>query len=354
MRFQFIRAHARIFHVATMCRVLEVSKAGYYAWCARPLCGRVRADRVLTERIRQIQHAAKHRYGRPRVYTELRALGVPCGKHRVGRLMKSAGLSAARRRSFRATTQSRHGQPVAPNALDRQFAVEQVAEPNRVWAADITYLPTREGWLYLAVVLDLASRRVVGWALRTRLDQELALSALRMALRRRGARGGLHHSDRGAQYASGAYQRLLASAGFRPSMSRAGNCWDNAVVESFFATLTKELLGEGVFVSRDAACGDVVEFIEIWYNRQRRHSSLGYRTPVEYEQLLARASRHEQPGVHKIRASPTSNLDEHEEQSGRFRLIRLIRHHPPSERPDENWARRAVSTPNDRSPGDPP
>jgi putative transposase len=290
MRFEFIRAHARIFHVVTMCRVLEVSKAGYYAWCARPLCERVKDDRVLTEKIRKIQHEVKQRYGSPRVRMELRALGFPCGKKRVNRLMQAANLSARHGRSFRTTTQSKHAHPVAPNVLDRQFAVETVGEANRVWASDITYLPTQEGWLYLAVVLDLASRRVVGWALRTRPEQELALSALRMALAHRGARGGLHHSDRGVQYASSAYRELLASAAFEPSMSRVGNCWDNAVVESFFATLTKELLGDSVFASREEACREVVSFIEIWYNRQRRHSSLGYRTPAEYEQMLEKAS----------------------------------------------------------------
>ena len=290
MRFAFIQAHARIFHITTMCRVLEVSKAGYYTWRARPLCERVKADRVLSERIRQIQQQVKQRYGSPRVRMELRALGFSCGKKRVARLMKTAGLQAKSARRFRTTTQSDHREPVAPNVLDRQFAVETIAQPNRVWAADITYLPTREGWLYLAVILDLASRRVVGWALRTRLEQDLAVSALQMALAHRGAGGGLHHSDRGVQYASTAYQQVLAQAGWTPSMSRVGNCWDKAVVESFFATLTKELLVDGVFATRDKGCREVFAFIEIWYNRQRRHSALGYRTPVEFEAALEKAS----------------------------------------------------------------
>jgi transposase InsO family protein len=279
-----------------MCRVLEVSKAGYYAWRARPLCERVKDDRVLTERIREIQRQVKHRYGRPRVRMELKALGFACGKHRVGRLMRDAGLNAKHRRRFRVTTQSDHSLPLAPNVLDRQFAPTtnpQLAQRDRVWAADITYIPTREGWLYLAVILDLASRRVVGWALRTRLEQELALSALRMALTHRGLRPSrhrrLHHSDRGGQYASGAYQRMLHDAGFTASMSRAGNCWDNAVVESFFATLTKELLNDETFTSRDDASRALFEFIEMWYNRRRRHSSLGYRTPTEYEQAVLKA-----------------------------------------------------------------
>lgn len=181
----------------------------------------------------------------------------------------------------------------APNVLDRNFSLTsnpELAQRDRVWAADITYIPTREGWLYLAIILDLASRRVVGWALRTRLDQELALAALRMALAHRGARGGLHHSDRGVQYASIAYQRLLAACDFTPSMSRVGDCWDNAVVESFFATLTKELLVDGVFATRAEASRELFEFIEIWYNRQRRHSSLGYQSPAQFEEELQQVS----------------------------------------------------------------
>src|SRR5579885_591849 len=295
MRFAFVQAHARIWHVVTMCRVLEVSKAGYYAWRARPLCDRVKDDRVLTARIREIQRQVKQRYGRPRMRAELRALGFGCGKHRVGRLLHEAGLNAKHRRRFRVTTQSDHAHAIAPNVLDRQFSRvsnPQLAERDRVWAADITYIPTREGWLYLAIVLDLASRRVVGWALRTGLEQELAVSALRMALTHRRIAGGqhrIHHSDRGGQYASAAYQRLLRRAGFTISMSRRGDCWDNAVVESFFATLTKELLGDGLFPTRDEASRALFEFIEIWYNRRRRHSALGYRTPAEFEETVLKA-----------------------------------------------------------------
>jgi transposase InsO family protein len=291
MRFAFIQQHARIFHITTMCRVLQVSKAGYYAWRARPLCERVKDDRVLTERIREIQRQVKQRYGSPRTWQELRALGFTCGENRVARLMRRAGLRAKSARQFRVTTQSDHEQPTAPNVLARRFALQQHPQPDRTWAADITYIPTREGWLYLAVILDLATRRVVGWALRTQLHQELALAALRMALRHRGAPGGgLHHSDRGVQYASGAYQALLKTVGFTSSMSRVGDCWDNAVVESFFATLTKELLIDGVFATRADASRALFEFIEVWYNRQRRHSALGYRSPVAFENDLLKAS----------------------------------------------------------------
>ena len=291
MRFAFIQAHARIWHVTTMCRVLEVSKAGYYAWRARPLCDRVKDDRVLTEQIRKIQKDVERRYGSPRVRMELRALGFACGKTRVARLMREAGVPAKRAPAFcPATTHSDHAEPVAPNVVNRAFALDHNPVANRTWVGDITYIPTREGWLYLAVLLDLASRRVVGWALRTDLTQELALAALRMALLHRGARGGVHHSDRGVQYAAHAYQQLLAEHGFTASMSRVGNCWDNAVVESFFATVTKELLLDGVFETRAEASRALFEFIEIWYNRQRRHSTLGYRTPVEFEEQALMAS----------------------------------------------------------------
>ncbi len=286
MRFVFIQAHARIFRVRTMCRVLEVSRAGYYAWRARPLAERVAADRVLAARIRAVHKDKKQRYGSPRIHRELRGEGIRCGKKRGERLMQQEGLRAKSARCYRVTTQSEHREPIAPNHLARQFAVATIARPDRVWAADITYIPTREGWLYLAVILDLGSRRVVGWALRTRLDQQLALGALRMALAHRGAHGGLHHSDRGVQYASAAYRQLVRDAGLTASMSRTGDCWDNAVVESFFATLTKELLIDGIFDTRAAANRALFEFIEIWYNRQRRHSALGYRTPVEFEEQL--------------------------------------------------------------------
>src|SRR5215210_4692253 len=284
MRFVFIHAHARIFHITTMCGVLQVSRAGYYAWRARPLCERVKTDRVLTAKMREIHAQVEQRYGSPRVRQELRALGFACGKHRAARLMRAAGLRARSVPRYRVTTQSAHAAPIAPNALDRQFALAHHPQLNQTWAGDITYIPTREGWLYLAVLLDLASRRVVGWALRARLTQDLTLGALRMALTHRGApRGGLHHSDRGVQYASTAYQRLLAAAGLTPSMSRVGDCWDNAVVESFFATLTKELLLDRDFDTRAEANRALFEFIELWYNRQRRHSTLGYRSPVQYE-----------------------------------------------------------------------
>ena len=294
MRFVFIRAHERIWHITTMCRVLEVSRAGYYAWRARPLCERVKADRVLYEKVQAIHRAARGRYGSPRVHQALRQLGCRCGVKRVARLMRAHGLRATPRRSFRVTTQSDHAHAVAPNEVARQFAVETIPMVNHTWAADLTYLPTGEGWLYLAVVLDLKSRRVIGWSLSPRLDHTLPLRALEMALTHRTGRGGapglVHHSDRGVQYASHAYQARLAAAHCTVSMSRRGDCWDNAVVESFFATLTKELLVHMTFASRAAATQAIVEFIEIWYNCQRLHSALGYLSPVAFEAHLQSAA----------------------------------------------------------------
>ena len=290
MRFVFIRAHERIFHITTMCRVLEVSRAGFYKWRAQPLAERVKADLVLAARIRAIHTGRRRTYGSPRVHRELRDQGIRCGEKRVARVMREEGIRASTPKRYRVTTQSGHREPIVENCLARRFSVSAQAGVNSAWAADITYIPTREGWLYLAVILDLASRRAVGWAVRARLDQELALSALRMALRHRRARGGLHHSDRGVQYASAAYRQLLADAQFTPSMSRVGNCWDNAVVESFFATLTKELLLERPFESRATAMRELFEFIEIWYNRKRRHSSLDYRSPAQFEEELLKVS----------------------------------------------------------------
>jgi putative transposase len=290
MRFVFIRAHERIFHITTMCRVLEVSRAGFYKWRAQPLSERVKADVVLAARIRAIHTGRRRAYGSPRVHRELRDQGIRCGEKRVARVMRREGIRAVTPKPYRVTTQSGHREPVAANHLARRFGVSAQVGPNAAWAADITYIPTREGWLYLAVILDLASRRVVGWAVRARLDQDLVLTALRMALRHRSASGGLHHSDRGVQYASGAYRQLLADARFTQSMSRVGDCWDNAVVESFFATLTKELLDHATFDSRIIAQHELFDFIEVWYNRQRRHSSLDYRSPAQFEAELQKVS----------------------------------------------------------------
>lgn len=223
MRYAFIERHRAEHAVVTMCRVLAVAKAGYYAWRGREPSARARADARLAVEIKAAHRKSRRTYGSPRVHAELRARGVVCSEKRVARVMREEGIRAKPRRRFRVTTDSRHGEPVAPNVLDRQFGLETIAAPDRVWAGDITYVPTREGWLYLAVVLDLASRRVIGWAMRHTLERGLPLDALRMALaHRQPGPGVLHHSDRGSQYACGDYQALLAAHGLRCSMSRRG------------------------------------------------------------------------------------------------------------------------------------
>jgi len=271
--------------VIERCRVLGVARSGYYAWRRRPLSTRAEADARLLQRIRRIHVETAAKYGRPRVYRELRALGIRCGEKRVGRLRRIAGLRAVYPAPYRVTTEGT-AEAQAANHLGRRFAVGEQPGLNRVWSADLTYLWTGEGWLFLAVILDLASRRVVGWSVRPRMDQELTLSALRMAIaqRRIPTRGErLHHSDRGRQYTALAYQQLLANVGFTPSLSRHANCYDNAVSESFFATLRKELVHRTTFPSRCVASREVIAFIENWYNRRRRHSSLNYLSPVDYE-----------------------------------------------------------------------
>ena len=276
-----IDAEKARFPVRVLCRALAVTPSGYYAWRERPASGRTQADRRLVAQLRVVHAESRGTYGRPRLHRALRARGLRVGDKRVRRLMQAAGLQARARRRFRVTTDSRHSHPVAPNRLNRAFAVPQ---PNRVWAGDITALWTDEGWVYLAVLLDLASRRVVGWAVRAHLETELILAALHMALARRRIRPGVvHHSDRGSQYASHAYQRVLAARGFVGSMSRAGNCWDNAPVESFFSALKAELLPDHSWATRREATAALAEHIETFYNRRRLHSALDYQTPADFE-----------------------------------------------------------------------
>jgi putative transposase len=284
VKYTCITRHRGEYSVRLMCRVLQVSRAGYYAWCRRPPSARTRANLALLMAIRVVHRQSRATYGSPRVTRELQAQGHRCSEPRVARLMRQAGVQAKRRRRFRVTTDSRHGEPIAPNRLQRRFAVTAIPGVDHVWASDITYIPTREGWLYLAVVLDLASRRVIGWAMRHTLERRLTLAALQMALaHRQPMPGALHHSDRGSQYACGDYQALLAAHRMTGSMSGKGDCWDNAVVESFFATLKTELVDEASWATREEARTALFEYIEGWYNRQRRHSSLGYRSPVQYE-----------------------------------------------------------------------
>ena len=240
MRFAFIETEKACFPVTLMCRMLAVSRAGFYAWRRRPVAARTREDQVLAVAVAAIYAGHHGRYGSPRVRMELRDRGQRSGRKRIARLMRLQGLRARPKRRYRTTTDSRHGLPVCPNLLARRFAV---AQPNTAWVTDMTYLWTAQGWLYLAVIIDLFSRRIVGWSMSERIDRKLALDALRMALaQRRPQRGLIHHSDRGSQYASGDYQRLLATNGIVGSMSRRGDCWDNAVAESFFASLKLELV----------------------------------------------------------------------------------------------------------------
>lgn len=288
MKYAAIQAYRTHFPVALMCRALDVSRSGFYAAQQRAASARAKRDEELRTQVRVIHQASRGTYGSPRIHAELQVQGERCGRKRVARLMRQEGLRVKVVRRFRpTTTNSRHPHPVAENVLARRFSVAEISAANRVWAGDITYVPTREGWLYLAVILDLASRRVVGWSMQATLEASLAIAALQMALQARCPGGGLiHHSDRGVQYAACDYQVLLARHQLVSSMSRRANCYDNAVVESFFATLEWELIERSDWATREAARASIFEYIECWYNRKRRHSSLGYLSPVEYEKKL--------------------------------------------------------------------
>ena len=285
MRYRAIQEHDRRYPIRLMCRALAVSAAGYYAWRIRPESTRSVSARTVLSAIRVIHRESRETYGSPSIWDALIKQGHRIGEHRVARLMRQDGIRAKTMKKWRATTQSHHRFPVATNTLNRQFTV---ASPNRVWAGDITYVWTTEGWLYLAVVLDLYSRTVIGWAMGTRLIGDLAERVLIMALANRiPATGLLHHSDRGSQYAATSYQRLLGEYGIITSMSRTGNCWDNACVESFFGTLKRELVYHRHYATREDAKQDIFEYIEVFYNRKRRHSTLGYVSPAEYEARTA-------------------------------------------------------------------
>jgi putative transposase len=281
VKFAFIAVEKARFPIRALCTTLGVSRAGFYAWQERAPSSHAQTDARLGLEIAAIHGESRQRYGSPRVHAELVDRGQRTSRKRVARLMRHRGLAGRRRRRFRTTTDSRHAFPVAPNVLARQF--EQEA-PDVAWVTDITYIPTGEGWLYLAVILDLYSRFVVGWAMSERITRDLTLDALDMALvRRRPPHGLLHHSDRGSQYASGDYQQVLTAAGIVGSMSRRGNCWDNAVAESFFASVKVELVHNTTWETRAAARAELFEYIEVFYNGQRRHSSLGYLSPRAFE-----------------------------------------------------------------------
>lgn len=281
MKYEFIRNHRGTFPIGLMCKAMEVGRSGFYAWLYRPESPRSVENRRLLVAIKAVHAQSRRTYGSPRVHAELKAKGHRHGKHKIARLMRQHRIVTVHRRKFKVTTDSKHQFPVAENKLARRFSV---TAPNRSWVSDITYVPTKEGWLYLAVTLDLFHRQVVGWGMAHRIDRQLVMDAFAMALKRRSPDLGLlHHSDRGSQYASTDFQSLLVSHGVECSMSRKGNCWDNAVAESFFHTLKVELVYHRSYETRKEARKDIFEYIEVFYNRQRRHSALGYLSPAEFE-----------------------------------------------------------------------
>ena len=294
MRYQFIEGHREIFPVTQMCGTSNVSSSGYYAWRQRPASAREMANQELIKKIKAVYRDSLDTYGSPRVYQELKAQGVACSENRIARLMRLRNLRAKQTRSYKSTTKRNRRHPIAPNLLKRDFTAEH---PNQKWLADITYIPTREGWLYLSTILDLYARRIVGWAMSARMTSDLTIRALKMALQRRHPRPGLvHHSDQGSQYTDGTYQALLKSYGIQVSMNGVGTWYDNAPMESFFGKLKSELVHHQVYPTRRDAKPDLFFYIEAFYNRRRRHSSLDYLSPLAYEQLY-----HKQ---HELRLTP--------------------------------------------------
>jgi putative transposase len=279
--YRFIDQHQGQWPVRLLCQTLEVGPAGYYAWRQRPRSTREQRRDTLLMEIHVVHTQMKERYGSPRMTAELNARGLACSENTVATLMKSHGIQAKRPKRFVGTTDSRHPLPVAENVLERDF---DPSGPNAAWCADITYVPTADGWLYLAVVEDLFSRRIVGWSMDQTMTSRLVVDALQMAVQRRlPAEGLVAHSDRGSQYASGHYQELLSRNGIRCSMSGVAQCWDNAPVESFFASLKRELVHDETYTSREQAKASIFEYLEVFYNRVRRHSSLGFVSPEEFE-----------------------------------------------------------------------
>jgi transposase InsO family protein len=283
MRFQFIDDHRQEFPVSRMCKVLDVSRSGYYAWRGRPPSKREMANRELYKKIEDVYDKSHGTYGSPRVHQELQRQGVACSENRVARLMRLRGLRARQTRTYKSTTKRNQADPVAPNVLKREF---EAGRMNEKWVADITYIPTEEGWLYLAVTLDLFSRRVVGWAMSDRMTSDLTTNALRMAFHQREIDLPLiHHSDQGSQYTDSDYRQMLRDWGIEVSMNGVGTWYDNAPMESFFGTLKSEWVHHRTYQTRQEARTDLFYYIEAFYNRRRLHSALGYVSPETYEQL---------------------------------------------------------------------
>jgi len=279
--FELVETEKANFPIVALCRAVGVSRSGYYAWFRCTPSARARRNEQLLVHIRSVHTRHRERYGSPRIHAELVDQGLRVSKKRVARLMRENGLKGRPRRRFRRTTDSNHRHAIAPNLLERNF---QTKAPDQAWVGDITYVWTTEGWAYLAVLLDLFSRRIVGWAFRASLNRELALTALRKALANRRPEPGLvHHTDRGCQYASDEYRRLLARHGLKCSMSRVGDCWDNAVAESFFATIKKELVHGCAFATRTEAYDAIRDYIDNYYNCERRHSAVGHVSPISFE-----------------------------------------------------------------------
>ena len=281
MRYAFIKMHQKAWPITLMCRVLEVSKTGYYDWGKRCPGVRAASNQALDEHIREVFNQHKGRYGSPRIADELNDRDIPCSENRVARRMQTLALQAVQAKKFKVTTDSEHDKPVAPDLLQQDFSAE---EANRKWVSDITYIWTREGWMYLAVVMNLYSRAIIGWSMNRQMTQQLVCDALTMALFRQGfPQGTIIHSDRGSQYCSKKYQQLLQLNKLVCSMSRKGCCYDNAAMESFFHTLKVELVHREVYVTRQQARQNIFEYIETYYNRQRRHSAIGNQIPMQYE-----------------------------------------------------------------------
>jgi putative transposase len=284
VKYGFILEHKAQFSVRAMCRVLLVSASGYYRWCSQPRSKRVKENEELLDKIRQLHTRSRNHYGSPKIYRGLRQSGERCNHKRVERLMRENGIAARRVKKFKVTTDSRHSEPIAENLLDRRFTV---CQPDKVWVSDITYVWTDEGWLYLAVFLDLYSRMVVGWSMSERMTAELIISAFKMGQARRARRvSPMVHSDRGSPYASAMFREPLSAYNCQQSMSRRGNCWDNAVAESFFSALKLELIYEERLSNRQLARDRIFEYfeyIEVFYNRSRMHSAANYLSPAEYE-----------------------------------------------------------------------
>ena len=285
MRYQFIDAHKKTWPIRLMCKVMDVSSSGYYEWRRRPESAQELSNRKLDEEIGKVYGEHKQRYGVPRVTEELKERGLQCSENRIARRMQKLGLKGIQAKKFKRTTDSNHDKPVAPDLIEQDFTA---LAPNQKWVSDLTYVWTDEGWLYLAVIMDLYSRAIIGWSMGKRMTQQLMCDALTMALFRRGfPKGVIIHSDRGSQYCSTAYQKLIKMTGLRCSMGRRATCYDNAAMESFFHTLKVELTHRERYTTRQAAKGAIFEYIETYYNRKRRHSAIGYKIPMLFEQKSA-------------------------------------------------------------------